>query len=93
MPTYDYQCEECGHVFEAFQRMSEAPLTECPECGGRVKRKIGAGAGLIFKGGGFYITDYKNGKKSTDAGSGNGKKKESSETTAQKEKSEVNKGA
>lgn len=60
MPTYKYQCTECGHQFEAFQMMSEEPLKECPQCGGSVKRLITGGAGLIFKGSGFYITDYKN---------------------------------
>lgn len=59
MPTYDYECQDCGNNFEAFQKMSDAHLTECPECGGKVKRLIGAGAGLIFKGGGFYETDYR----------------------------------
>ncbi len=59
MPTYDYQCKECNHTFEAFQKMSDAPLTECPECSGSVKRLIGTGAGIIFKGSGFYCTDYK----------------------------------
>ena len=60
MPTYEYTCEDCGREFEYFQSMSEAPKTECAECGGHLKRLIGAGAGLIFKGSGFYITDYKN---------------------------------
>lgn len=59
MPTYDYECTKCGHRFEAFQSMSDKPLTKCPECRGKVKRLIGAGAGLIFKGSGFYITDYR----------------------------------
>lgn len=59
MPHYDYQCEACGHVFEVFQSMTDPVLTACPECQGPVKRLIGAGAGLIFKGSGFYITDYK----------------------------------
>lgn len=59
MPTYDYQCLECGHTFEAFQMMSEKPLRKCPECRGKVKRLLGTGAGLIFKGSGFYETDYK----------------------------------
>ena len=69
MPTYDYQCLECGHEFDAFQHITEEPLKTCPVCGKEVKRLIGAGAGLIFKGSGFYITDYKNkGKGSSKAG-------------------------
>ena len=67
MPTYEYQCSKCGGEFDAMQSMSEKPLTKCTltvgrqkkKCGGRVSRKIGAGAGLIFKGSGFYITDYR----------------------------------
>ncbi len=59
MPTYDYRCLECEHVFEAFQGINDPHLTECPECNGKLKRLIGAGAGLIFKGSGFYITDYR----------------------------------
>ena len=59
MPTYDYQCQDCGHQFEARQSMKDPHLTECPNCKGKVKRKIGLGAGLIFKGSGFYITDYR----------------------------------
>jgi len=60
MPTYDYKCLACGKSFEAFQKMSEAVLKECPDCKGEVKRLIGSGSGLIFKGSGFYQTDYKN---------------------------------
>lgn len=67
MPTYAYLCEKCGHEFETFQSIAAAPLKNCPEdlCAkkkwgrGRVKKQIGAGAGLLFKGGGFYITDYR----------------------------------
>jgi len=59
MPTYEYRCEECEHEFEKFQSMMEDPVEVCPACGGRVKRLISSGAGLIFKGSGFYITDYK----------------------------------
>lgn len=69
MPTYDYQCQACQHEFEVFQNMSDAPLKKCPECGGKVKRLIGTGAGLIFKGSGFYITDYKNKKSSASPAS------------------------
>jgi len=59
MPTYEYQCQKCGHVFEAFQSITDEPLKECPVCKGPVKRLISSGAGLIFKGSGFYETDYK----------------------------------
>jgi putative FmdB family regulatory protein len=67
MPTYEYVCEKCGHEFETLQPMSAPPLTTCPRetCAqkkwgrGKVKKKISAGAGLLFKGSGFYITDYR----------------------------------
>ncbi len=60
MPTYEYACTKCGHELEAFQSMKDAPLKKCPACGkAALKRKVGGGAGLIFKGSGFYITDYK----------------------------------
>lgn len=61
MPTYDYECQKCGHQFEAFQSITAEPLKTCAksDCRGEVKRLIGAGAGLLFKGSGFYITDYR----------------------------------
>ncbi len=60
MPTYDYRCEACGHAFEHFQSMSSGRLKACPRCKRRtLVRLVGAGAGLIFKGSGFYETDYK----------------------------------
>jgi putative FmdB family regulatory protein len=60
MPTYEYKCTACGHAFERFQPMSAEPIKRCPQCGkAKVKRLIGTGAGLIFKGSGFYITDYR----------------------------------
>lgn len=59
MPTYEYECRHCGHAFEAFQSMTDKPLRKCPECGGHVRRLIGAGAGVIFKGSGFHATDYR----------------------------------
>jgi putative FmdB family regulatory protein len=65
MPNYDYSCLKCGHQFEAFQKMTDEPLTSCPVCKGEVKRLIGAGLSPIFKGGGFYQTDYKNKPKSS----------------------------
>jgi putative FmdB family regulatory protein len=62
MPTYEYQCPE-GHEFELFQKMSDKPRAKCPTCGRPATRKISGGAGLVFKGSGFYITDYgKDGK-------------------------------
>jgi putative FmdB family regulatory protein len=70
MPTYEYVCSKCGHEFEKFQSMADKPLTVCPKelCAqkkwgkGKVTKKISAGAGLIFKGSGFYITDYRSEK-------------------------------
>lgn len=60
MPTYDYACPKCGHQFEQFQSMKDEPLKKCPKCRkAGVKRLLGGGAGLIFKGSGFYITDYR----------------------------------
>src|SRR5262249_9080175 len=60
MPTYDYACRSCGHRFEQFQPMTEAPLVKCPKCGREgLERLIGPGAGILFKGSGFYETDYK----------------------------------
>lgn len=61
MPTYEYECSKCGHQFEIFQSMKDKALTTCPKpkCKGKVKRLLGSGAGLIFKGSGFYITDYR----------------------------------
>ncbi|ADK81024.1 FmdB family zinc ribbon protein [Sediminispirochaeta smaragdinae] len=59
MPTYDYECDECGHTFEFFQAMSDDPISVCPKCGGHVRRLIGGGTGIIFKGSGFYVTDNK----------------------------------
>lgn len=64
MPTYDYQCDECGHRFEHFQNMSDALLETCPECGGKLRRLIGTGAAVIFKGSGFYSTDYRSSRPS-----------------------------
>ena len=59
MPTYEYACGSCGHTFEKFQSITEKPARKCPQCGRPVKRLIGSGAGFIFKGSGFYQTDYR----------------------------------
>jgi putative FmdB family regulatory protein len=60
MPTYEYECQACGHAFEALQAMTEPKLTKCPKCKkAKLARLIGSGSGVIFKGSGFYETDYK----------------------------------
>ncbi len=76
MPTYAYKCKNCKHEFDEFQRISEETLTDCPSCNtNSLIRVIGGGAGLIFKGSGFYLTDYKNSNSSPSE-----KKKETSKT-------------
>jgi putative FmdB family regulatory protein len=87
MPTYDYHCSKCGKDFEAFQSMKDEPFKTCPEAQcqvtpwghGEVKRLLGTGAGLIFKGSGFYITDYRSEgyKQAAKKETGGGEKKES----------------
>ncbi len=87
MPTYDYQCEKCNRTFEVFQSMKDPHLTQCTQegCDGNIRRLLGTGAGLIFKGSGFYITDYRSdqykqaakkdassGSSSTSSSGGNG---------------------
>ena len=59
MPTYEYECTECSQRFDVFQKMTDSFLKECPKCKGKVKRLIGSGSGMIFKGSGFFATDYK----------------------------------
>lgn len=75
MPTYEYECAQCEQTFDFFQSMKDEPLKDCPQCGaqGSVKRLIGGGAGLIFKGSGFYITDYKKSNCSGTPAKSNGK--------------------
>lgn len=74
MPTYDYRCNNCGFSFEFFQSIKDEPLKTCPKCKGEVKRLIGTGVGPIFKGTGFYQTDYKK------TSNGNGTKENKTET-------------
>ena len=94
MPTYEYKCRDCGVRFEQFQSIAADPVQECPECTGSVKRLISAGAGVIFKGSGFYITDYRSdgykesAKKDKDSSSGS---KDSS--SAKKDSSSDSKGS
>ncbi|MCL2380329.1 MAG: zinc ribbon domain-containing protein [Treponema sp.] len=57
MPTYGYECKSCGHTFDVFQSMADEPLKTCPSCGKAIRRLINGGTGVIFKGGGFYVTD------------------------------------
>ena len=78
MPTYEYECQKCRYQFEQVQSIKAQPLKTCPKCGKRVKRLVGAGAGLLFKGSGFYQTDYRS-KSYSD-----GAKKETGEATPKK---------
>lgn len=59
MPTYDYECASCGHAFEVFQKITDKSLEKCPKCNKKVRRLISGGAGIIFKGSGFYANDYR----------------------------------
>ncbi|HWO88609.1 MAG TPA: zinc ribbon domain-containing protein [Gemmatimonadales bacterium] len=79
MPTYEYRCGQCGAEFEKFQKISSKPVASCPECGSKAERLLSAGAGLVFKGSGFYITDYKrSGEKKKESGSESGGESKSS---------------
>jgi putative FmdB family regulatory protein len=82
MPTYEYLCQSCGHRFETWQKMSDEPLKECPECGKEIRRVLFP-AGIVFKGSGFYVTDHGN-SSHTLSSNGEGKK---SESNASSEKS------
>jgi putative FmdB family regulatory protein len=94
MPTYEYECRKCGEAFEYFQRMSDPPMSVCEKCGGQLAKLVSAGSGLIFKGSGFYITDYKKSGEpsesskdgSKSAKSGDSSPKESSEKKDKPEK-------
>ena len=83
MPTYEYECEKCGHRFEVFQSITAEPLKKCQKCKGNLRRLIGVGAGIIFKGSGFYATDYrgKDYKKKELEEKGKKKEKKSKDST------------
>jgi putative FmdB family regulatory protein len=88
MPTYDYECEACGHTFELFQKISEPVKKKCPECSKlKLRRLFGTGSALVFKGSGFYTTDYrsdsyKKGEKADQKKSETAKEKKSDSKTA-----------
>ena len=100
MPTYEYECTACGHRFDEFQSITAPVLETCPECGEKVKRLLGAGAGIIFKGSGFHQTDYRSkeykdkakadsAEPSSDS-SDSGKKQQSSDSGKKQQSSEDN---
>jgi putative FmdB family regulatory protein len=81
MPTYDYECRQCQHRFELFQSITEDPVKTCPKCGKKtVRRLFGGGLGIIFKGSGFYTTDYKR-SSAVSGGNGSSRAKSSGEKT------------
>jgi len=89
MPTYEYQCTACGHQLEAFQKMSDAPLTDCPECQKPALTKLVSAAGFQLKGSGWYVTDYsaKGKSKSAQANAAEGKTDTSAKKTESTDKS------
>ncbi|NQV49771.1 MAG: hypothetical protein HQ507_04715 [Candidatus Marinimicrobia bacterium] len=84
MPTYEYECLNCGTHFDLFQKMSDLPLDNCINCKGSVRRVVSGGSGLIFKGSGFYITDYAKGKSSSSRASTEGSDKPKPDTKSEK---------
>jgi len=93
MPTYEYQCDACGNKFEKFQSIKSAPIKKCPKCGkNKVRRLISSGAGLIFKGSGFYITDYRSDSYKEKAKSESGEKTDSAKTETSKTDSAKSEG-
>jgi putative FmdB family regulatory protein len=93
MPTYEYECRSCKHRFEEFQSITEEPIKVCPKCGKAVRRLFGGGMGIIFKGSGFYTTDYKRssavtgGNGSSKSREGKGESKSESKPTSSETKS------
>ncbi len=94
MPTYDYLCDGCQHQFEHFQSMTSRRLRKCPECGERkLERLIGSGAGVIFKGSGFYETDYKRSGESVPSEKQPSEKQPSEKQSSEKRASEKSSGS
>jgi putative FmdB family regulatory protein len=98
MPTYDYVCDQCQHEFEAFESIKADPQTVCPECTQpRLRRKIGAGAAILFKGSGFYQTDYRSEsykkRAEADKPADSSSPKESTTSTSSPAKSDASKAA
>lgn len=91
MPTYDYKCLVCGDTFEHFQTMTEEHLNKCNKCEGELKRLIGAGLGPIFKGSGFYQTDYKNSSNNASNKSENKKSEKSDKKSGESKSSKAKK--
>lgn len=90
MPTYDYRCDACKHQWEEFHSMTAKPIEKCPECGKKkAKRMIGAGAGLIFKGSGFYLTDYRSDSYKKGAEAAKGAESASSSSSSSESKSDT----
>lgn len=89
MPFYEYRCESCGHEMEALQKISDSPLVDCPECGQAALRKLISAAGFRLKGGGWYETDFKGGKKKNLHESGD--KKEGGSSKESKESKDTKK--
>lgn len=88
MPTYEYKCSNCSYTFEIFQSIKAEPIKVCPKCNGEVKRLIGPGAGPIFKGSGFYQTDYKNSGNTSAKKSPEGKSKPTESKTSTESKTQ-----
>ena len=84
MPTYEYECRKCGHHFDQFQPITAKSLTQCPKCKGKIRRVISGGSGVLFKGSGFYATDYRSSSYKEKAN-----KEKASKEKADKEKSSV----
>ncbi len=88
MPTYEYECTKCGYVFEKFHGMLDAPVKRCPKCRCKVRKLLGTGAGILFKGSGFYQTDYRSDAYHRDASKESDNKKSDSSKVKPEKKSD-----